>query len=259
MHILLTNDDGVRSAGLASMAAACQDRGHSVVIVAPAEQQSAASQRITISSPLLVRSVPWEGADAFAVQGTPSDCVRLAGQLSDRPVDFVFSGINDGWNASGAVYYSGTVAAAREARMCGLKSVAVSIDVGATEEMRLHLAYLALDLAEKLQPLEWPRMSLLSLNAPALPPVRLKPTVYAPLSNAYFHEQYERRISPRNQCYFWLGKGIGMEPHLPGTDMDLLEKGHVTLSLLGGWQDDSAWLQQTLGQIPPNEPDQGPV
>ena len=48
---------------------------------------------------------------------------------------------------------------------------------------------------------------------------------------------------------------MGTEPHLPGTDMDLLKKGHITLSLLGGWRDDSAWLQQTLGQLPADKPD----
>ena len=258
MHILLTNDDGIHSPGLAAMAEACLNRGHSVIIVAPAEQQSAASQHITLSSPLLVRSVPWEGADAFAVQGTPADCIRLSRPLSDKPVDFAFSGINDGWNAGSAVFYSGTIAAAREARMCGLKSFAVSIDISASEEMRLHLAFLALDLAEKLQPMEWPRMSLISLNAPSLPPAQLKPLAYAPLSSAYYLDQYEQRISPRNQRYFWLGKGLNTESHLPGTDMDLLEKGHTTLSLIGSWQDDCTWLKQTLGHLPSDNSDVKP-
>ena len=246
MHILVTNDDGIQSAGLETLARVCLERGHRVTVAAPATQQSAASQRITISTPLMVREVPWTGARAFAVEGSPADCARLGLRLAEEPADFVLSGINDGENAGCAVFYSGTVAAAREARMCGVKAMAVSLDWRGTEEMRTHLAGLAVRLAEQFQPLEWPRMALLNLNAPALPPEELKPLKVCPLSDAYFLDQFEKRMSPRGQLYFWLGDGMTMEPHRPGTDLDLLEKGHVTLSLLGGWQDDASWLEQNL-------------
>ena len=246
MHVLLTNDDGIQSVGLESLAQACLQRGHEVTISAPATQQSAASQRITIDAPLLVREVPWKGAKAYAVEGSPADCARLGPRLAEKPIDFVFSGINNGENAGCAVFYSGTVAAAREARMCGYQSMAVSIDVGSTEPMRMKLARMAVEIAEKLQPLDWPRMRMLNLNAPSLPPEAWKDLRICPLSDAYFKDQYDRRVSPRGQVYFWLGAGMEMEPHRKGTDLDLLEKGHVTLSLLGGWQDDAAWLENVF-------------
>ena len=88
MRVLLTNDDGIHSAGLKALADACLERGHTVTVCAPASQQSAASQRITITAPLMVRSVPWEGAKAWAVQGSPADCARLGLRLAEEPVAF---------------------------------------------------------------------------------------------------------------------------------------------------------------------------
>ena len=244
MHFLLTNDDGIQAAGLRTLAEVCRELGHRVTVAAPASQQSAASHRITISDPLMAQRVPWEGADAWAVAGTPADCARLGLRLADGSVDYVFSGMNDGENAGCAVFYSGTFAAAQEARMCGKPAMAVSIDVNATEEMRRHLARTAISLAEITLPLSWPRMGVLNLNAPALPPQRLLPLTVCPPSDAYFLDNYEQRVSPRGQLYFWLGKGMIMEPHRPGTDCDLLEKGHITLSMIGGCEDHTSWFRE---------------
>ena len=246
MHFLLTNDDGVHAIGLKAMSAAALEKGHTVTVCAPQTQQSAASHHLTLSSPLIVHDVPWEGAKAYAVGGTPADCARLGQLLSGTPIDFVFSGINNGENAGTSVYYSGTVSAAREARMCGLKAMAVSIETGADWPMLLALGRLAVTLAEQLQQRDLPRLSLLNLNAPALPPQQWRPLQAAPMSDAFFLDTYERRSSPRGQTYFWLESGLKTEPHRPGTDMDLLSRGHVVLTLLGGMRDDCAWLTANL-------------
>ena len=249
MRVLLTNDDGIHSAGLKALADACLERGHTVTVCAPASQQSAASQRITITAPLMVRSVPWEGAKAWAVQGSPADCARLGLRLAEEPVDFVLSGINDGFNAGAAVYYSGTVAAAREARMNGKRAMAVSVDFRAAAEVLAHLARLAVRLAEPLAEKEWPGGRILNLNAPNLPPEQWKPLRTAPLSEAFFLDTYDRRVSPRGQIYYWLGEGMETEPHRPDTDMDLLGKGHPVLTLLGGWNDDGAWIERNMPEL----------
>lgn len=249
MRILITNDDGIGSPGLKALADACLERGHTVTVCAPAAQQSAAGQRITITAPLMVNPVPWEGAKAWAVQGSPADCARLGIRLAEEPVDFVFSGINDGFNAGAAVYYSGTVAAAREARMNGKRAMAVSVDFRAPADVLAHLARLAVRLAEPLAETEWPEGRILNLNAPNLPPEQWKPLTTAPLSEAFFQDTYDRRVSPRGQVYYWLGSGMKTDPHRPGTDMDLLEKGHPVLSLLGGWKDDGAWIEQNMPEL----------
>ena len=151
MHFLLTNDDGIEAVGLKALSIAALERGHKVTVCAPLTQQSAVSHHLTLSAPLIVREMPWENAKAYAVAGTPADCARLGRLLSDEPIDFVLSGINNGENAGTATYYSGTVSAAREARMCNMPSMAVSIRYNADERTRLALARLAITIAERMK------------------------------------------------------------------------------------------------------------
>ncbi len=249
MHFLLTNDDGITAIGLKALSQAILEKGHTLTICAPQTQQSAASHHLTLSAPLMVAPTPWEGAQAYAVAGTPVDCARLGTLLSDRPIDFVFSGINNGENAGTAIYYSGTVSAAREARMLNLNAMAVSIMPGADWDMLLHLARLAVSMAEKMKDVSLPRLTLLNLNAPALPAEQLKPLRFAPLSDAFFLDSYEKRVNPRGASYFWMDADLRTEPHAPGTDMALLEEGHITCSLVGPYQDGSGWLEENLPDI----------
>lgn len=249
MHFLLTNDDGIAAIGLKALSAAALERGHTVTVCAPETQQSATSHHLTLTAPLMVQPVSWEGAEAFAVAGTPADCTRLGKLLSSRPIDYVFSGINNGENAGTAVYYSGTVSAAREARMCNLQAMAVSITAGASWDMLLPLARLAVEIAEKTQDRELPRLCLLNLNAPALPADQWKALRCAPLSDAFILDSYEKRLSPRGHAYFWLEEGLKIEPHKPGTDMALLEDGHPVLTLVGGFQEDNAWIADNLQDL----------
>lgn len=237
MHFLLTNDDGISAVGLKALSQAVLERGHQLTVCAPMTQQSAVSHHITLFSPLMTRKVDWPGADAYSVAGTPADCVRIAQKLTDTPFDFAFSGINDGENAGTAIYYSGTVSAAREARMLNIPSMAVSITSHADEAMRLNLARLAVKIAERYQGDVLPRMCLINLNAPALPPEQLKPLRIAPLSDAFYLDNYERRVSPHGDVYFWLESGLKIEPHKPGTDMALLQAGHITCTFVGGMTD----------------------
>ena len=242
MHFLLVNDDGIHAIGLTALSAAALEKGHTVTVCAPQSQQSAASHHLTLATPLLVREVPWEGAKAYAIAGTPADCARLGMLLAEQHIDFVFSGINNGENAGTAVYYSGTVAAAREARMCNKKSMAVSIETGADEASLAHLARMAVSIAERAAGQEMPRLCLLNLNAPGIPHDQWKPLRTAPLSDAFFLDSYEKRVNPRGHAYFWLEEGLKIEPHRPGTDMALLAQGHTVLTMLGPNRDDNGWI-----------------
>ena len=241
MHFLLTNDDGIDAIGLKALSAAIVEAGHTVTVCAPQTQQSAASHHLTLNAPLMVREAPWEGGEAYALAGTPADCARIGRLVSKQPIDFCFSGINNGENAGSAVYYSGTVAAAREAAMCYIPSMAVSIMRDADEKMRDHLADLAVRMAEHFHKINLPRFALINLNAPAVPVDSLKPMKVCPLSQAYYLDGYERRVSPLGQTYFWLkandDTGVPMEQPEPGSDYDYLRKGHITCTILGNFRD----------------------
>jgi len=241
LRILVTNDDGIHSVGLKALAEAAIRRGHQVTITAPNSQCSANSQHITLTQPLLAHEIAWPGATALAIDGTPTDCARIAPFIVDEPFDFCLSGINNGENAGSAVYYSGTVAAAREAAMCNIPAMAVSIMPGANDAMRENLANIAVELAEHFADIRLPRFSLINLNAPAVPVDSLKPMKVCPLSQAYYLDGYERRVSPLGQTYFWLkandDTGVPMEQPEPGSDYDYLRKGHITCTILGNFRD----------------------
>lgn len=134
--ILITNDDGIDSHGIARLAEAALAFGD-VWVVAPASQRSCASHSITLHSHIDVwpHDFPVAGVRAFACSGTPGDCVRV-GSLSvmpDKP-DVVLSGINYGYNAATDIQYSATVGAAFEAAFQGFISIALSEDDSACHE-----------------------------------------------------------------------------------------------------------------------------
>lgn len=236
MHILLVNDDGIGSDGILALAREALSRGHRVSMVAPQRQQSAAGQHISLIDPIFVKEYDMglPLAAAYGVAGTPTDCVRLAlFALIQEPIDLVMSGINDGYNAGMAVYYSGTVGAAREAALGKRHSMAVSIHHRATATMLAHLARYAVRLGERYAALEVPPISVLNVNAPLLEPEALQPPLCAPLCTSAFEDQYIRRESPRAGTYFWLAEGAKFEPSQPGTDLWALEHGHISVTLMG--------------------------
>lgn len=254
MRILITNDDGIGAEGIRALAQAAIERGHEVVISAPASQCSANSQHITLSHPLMVRQVKWEGAWAFAVEGTPCDCVRLGPFLTEnKHFDFCLSGINRGDNTGSAVYYSGTAAAAREAVMTYIPAMAVSIVRGADWDMYLHLARKAVELAEKFQGETMPRFTFINLNAPLLPPEEMKEMVLCPLSKGYFLDTYQRRESPAGQTYYWVEEvdtaDLPIEPAEPGSDRFFLQEGHITCSFVGHLGDENGKYTEKMQDL----------
>src|SRR5438105_2407602 len=123
MRFLITNDDGFLAVGIRTLANAARSIG-TAEIVAPDREQSATSHSLTLHNPLRVRDVD---DTTRVVDGTPTDCVLLAlGELLRERPDFVLSGINHGPNLGDDVLYSGTVAAAMEATILGVPSIALS-------------------------------------------------------------------------------------------------------------------------------------
>lgn len=240
MHFLITNDDGIQAPGLKTLAEAAIGAGHRVTIAAPASEQSATSHRLTLNAPMLAYEYPFPGAAAYAINGTPVDCVRIGLGIAEAPVDFCLSGINDGVNVGTAIIYSGTAAAAREAAMMYVPSLAVSLGYGNTQEMRTHLAKMALRLAGYLVSHPMPRLTFGNLNAPAVAPRELKPLRLAAISDSFYRNGYVKRVSPRGAAYFWIDDNTNLEPPAPGTDLALLDQGYSTLTFVGGFQNNNA-------------------
>ncbi len=133
MNILIANDDGIYSPGIAALAQMALQFG-TVRVVAPDVEQSSMGHAITHSRPLTYKKSPinFEGIEAFRVNGTPADCVAL-GLHMYPDTDVVLSGINMGPNLGNSIWHSGTLAAAKQAVLLGVKGIALSTPVGKTE------------------------------------------------------------------------------------------------------------------------------
>lgn len=131
MRILLANDDGIYSPGLAALASVASAFGE-LMIVAPDVEQSSMGAAITHSRPISIRRTPIDGYDAHRVNGTPADCVALGVDLF-KDVDVVLSGINLGPNIGSAMWHSGTLAAAKQGTLLGLRGIALSTPIGESE------------------------------------------------------------------------------------------------------------------------------
>lgn len=172
MNILLSNDDGIMSAGMAALAAVLKKK-HELYVSAPSAQQSAVSRCMTLFK--MIGAEPYcieksEEVPAFAVTGTPVDCVRLGlGNLfRDIKFDLVVSGINHGPNLGTDTLYSGTVAAAAEAALLGYQAIAVSIE-GSRPQHFETAAYAALWAVDYIAEHKMPFGTVFNLNVPDIP------------------------------------------------------------------------------------------
>lgn len=236
MHIVLVNDDGIQAVGIRALCEACAAQGHRVTVCAPHTERSASSHRITLADPIYVEEKDFKlpGVTAWSISGTPADCVRLGlYELVSSPVDVVISGINKGHNAGMAVHYSGTIAAAREATLNHVPSIATSMAYDGPESMLRYLALLTVKTAEAYVKTDIPPQTVLSLNAPALEAGDVLAPVAAPLSTAGYRDCYIRRESPRAGTYYWLTNGEEMEEPAPDSDIAMLRAGHITYTFIG--------------------------
>ncbi len=206
--ILVTNDDGVHSAGIRALADAVAHLGD-VTIVAPAQEASAIGHALTLRRPLRLEQF---GPRIYAVDGTPTDCVNVAitHVLGVKP-DLILSGINKGWNLGDDVTYSGTVSGALEGALLGIPSLAVSTERRGDEFDFGPSAHAAARLAELVVEKGLPKFTLLNLNTPRGPIKGFRVTVQAKRNHV---TTVNKRVDPRAQAYYWIEEGQNeWEPH----------------------------------------------
>lgn len=131
MRLLICNDDGIYSPGLAALAEAAEEFAD-VRIVAPDVEQSSMGHAITHSRPISIKRTPIGAREGYRVNGTPADCVALGLDLYPD-VEVVLSGINLGPNLGNSAWHSGTLAAAKQAALLGRRGIALSTPTGGGE------------------------------------------------------------------------------------------------------------------------------
>ncbi|MCB5162029.1 5'/3'-nucleotidase SurE [Marinomonas algarum] len=224
MRILIANDDGIDAVGIQTLAEHVQ-RHYDVLVVAPDRNQSGASNSLTLSRPIYPVKV---AENQYRVDGTPGDCVNLAvAGLVNGDVDLVVSGINHGANLGDDVIYSGTVAAAMEARHLGRPALAVSL-VG-----KQHFdtaAKVVLQLLQDAHNLTLPAGILLNINVPDLPYESLKGVQVTRLGHRHQAQSPVPAQHPRGVPSFWIGALSEANDNSSGTDFCAIAEGYVSIT-----------------------------
>jgi 5'-nucleotidase len=237
IRILVNNDDGIHGPGLRPLIAAMQDLG-TVVAVVPDQERSADSHSLTLHKPIRVYRMA-EGI--VTVSGSPADCARF-GILREMKgsVDLVVSGINHGYNLGEDIIYSGTVAAAREARILGVPAIAFSQDPG--QRSYEAAAAFASRLARQVLSRGLPPGVILNVNFPRPTRERFRGAEAARLGRRIYSNSISRRSDPRGRTYYWLGGSRARWVKLPGTDVAAVAGGRVSVTPLHLDQTDSPML-----------------
>ncbi len=228
MRILVSNDDGYLSPGLAALAAAMRPLGD-VTVVAPEQNSSGASNSLTLSRPLTISRA--ENGFTF-INGTPSDCVHIAltGLLEQMP-DLIVSGINNGQNMGDDTIYSGTVAAAMEGFLFGVPAMSFSLlDRGFNHVEAA--AEIAQEIVRRYIERPIPAPFLLNINVPNLPRHELKGIVSTRLGKRHPSEPVIRMTNPRGDPIYWIGAAGPAREGGPGTDFHATANGYVSVTPL---------------------------
>ncbi|MEP0805816.1 MAG: 5'/3'-nucleotidase SurE [Chloroflexota bacterium] len=236
MHILVTNDDGVTAPGLLALAQEMRKLGK-VTVFAPDRNWSASGHVKTMDRPLRVReTLLADGTSAFACDGAPSDCVALPllGFIREE-IDLVVSGINPNANIGHDITYSGTVTAAMEAVIAGVRGIAVSLNSPEGHKGPLDYSTAAIvgrRVAEKVIANGLPEGVVLNVNVPYLKESELAGYMVTRQGMRVYRDALDARVDPRGKPYFWIGGEAPTGVFEDGTDFGALEDGYVSITPL---------------------------
>jgi 5'-nucleotidase len=225
MRILITNDDGVYSPGIAALAQVASRFGE-VRVVAPDVEMSSASASITASRPVDYKRTPLPGIDAYRVNGTPGDCVMLGTTLWED-VDLVLSGINIGTNLGNALWHSGTLAGAKQAALLGLRGIALSAPATDREQPDFEmLKPWAATVLEML--IDVPDLPLVNVNFPLRAP---RGTRWTRQSVRHYDGKVVPAKDPMGRTHYWFTV-VPVEATEEHTDRWAIEQGYVSMTPL---------------------------
>lgn len=232
MRILLTNDDGLWAEGIKQIRR-CLEEIAEVIVVAPEKQQSASGHGITIHKPLRAEKIHFKNSNSigYAVNGTPSDCVKLAVQvlLKDQPPDLVVSGINLGPNLGTDILYSGTVSGALEGIINGVPAMAISLATHDKPNFN-YTAKFGRYMVEKILSSKVSQDTLLNINVPGLSKKEIAGVSITRLGHRKYENVFETRFDPRGKEYYWLGGEVLDVDKEPETDIYAIQNGFISIT-----------------------------
>ncbi|WP_017315888.1 5'/3'-nucleotidase SurE [Mastigocladopsis repens] len=244
MKILISNDDGISALGIRTLANTLAQAGYDVTVVCPDRERSATGHGLTMHQPIraeMVESIFDPAVKAWACDGTPSDCVKLAlWALLDSPPDLVLSGINQGANLGTEILYSGTVSAAMEGLIEGIPSVALSLTSHINKDFQ-PAANFAKILVGQLAKNPLPDLMLLNINIPAVKWEEIAGVAITRQGVRRYVDVFDQRVDPRGKTYYWLtGEvledveppvGLNLPQNIP-IDVHIIRKNYISITPL---------------------------
>lgn len=230
MEILISNDDGIESPGILKLAEQLKSVGN-VTVVAPARERSTSGHSLTLHKPLRCYEV---APQYYSISGSPADCVYMATRLiMKKKPDVIVSGINRGANLGNDIYYSGTVAAAREGAYFGCKAIAFSLALGHHLDKTENHWDTAASFAKVFVPTAvkkgFPLNHILNVNIPNLPMGEIKGVKMSKQGLRYYTDEITDRVDPRNRHYYWLGGEYKGFENIPGSDCVHVDQGYISI------------------------------
>ena len=244
MKLLISNDDGISALGIRVLANTLAEAGHEVTVVCPDRERSATGHGLTLHQPIraeIVESLFHPTIKAWACDGTPSDCVKLAlWALLESPPDLVVSGINQGANLGTEILYSGTVSAAMEGLIEGVPSIALSLTSHTSKDFQPAASF-AKVLVQQLSAEPIPDLMLLNVNIPAVEWEEIAGVTLTRQGVRRYVDVFDKRVDPRGKTYYWLTgeviedveppAGLNLAQNIP-LDVDVIRKNYISITPL---------------------------
>lgn len=233
MRILLSNDDGIHGPGLKVLESIARTLSDDVWIVAPETEQSGAGHSLTLRRPLRIRKI---SEKKFAVDGTPTDCVMIAVNevMGKNKPTLMLSGVNQGANSGEDVTYSGTVAAAMEATLLGVPSIALS----QASSFKHHTKWSTAEhhgptLIKRILKNEWPRDVLMNINFPDVISSSVTGVRVVKQGIRNIRNHLLEWVDPRGIPFYWVGGAMRDDsPTEAKTDLEALQEGAIAVTPL---------------------------
>ncbi len=224
MKILVTNDDGIYSPGLSCLARVALNYGE-VIVMAPDVEQSSMGQAITSGKPITYKTSPihFEGIEAYRVSGTPADCVALGTHLMED-IDLVVSGINIGSNIGNSAWHSGTLSAARQAVLFGIRGIAFSVSVGDSEPDFEALEPFVKKAFDEV--IDKEDRELLNINFPRFPDGEI---LWTSQSVRHYDGKVIANKDPMGRQHYWFTV-VPIEPEDEGSDRWAVKQGKTSIT-----------------------------
>lgn len=230
-RILVSNDDGIHAPGIKVLEKIARAISKDVWTVAPETEQSAAGHSLTIRRPLRVRQV---SRRRYSVDGTPTDAVLLGINhvLKDKKPTLLLSGVNRGANLGEDVTYSGTVAAAMEATILGIPSIAFSQYYTSDVVKWSTAERWAPEIIRKVTRVGWGRNVLMNVNFPDVAADRVTGIEITRQGKRKIGDELSERFDPRGESYIWIGAQRAEERSTAGTDIEAVVRGAISVTPL---------------------------